>query len=102
MAFLMVMHHLIYYDEIISTGGPRTLKKNAKQTLEKVAQIVKQNLNPNEIFVLGEDEAVPSRDACLAAKVFEKAGFKYHSTNKDEMGESLNYVYENFRLFSGE
>ena len=70
----------------------------------KGLKLLKEFLDSEEIigFPIQKSEAVIYPDNIASQKAFEKAGFKYHSTNKDENGESMNYVYESFRLFSGD
>lgn len=72
--FANAMYHLVC-DEILN-GTRRMPKKNAEKIIENIAENVKRNLNPNGIFVLGEDEATQTLSSKLISKVFKNAGFE--------------------------
>lgn len=72
--FTNAMYHLIC-DNVIS-GGWRFLKKNAEETVQKLVHNIKENLNPNGIFVLGEDELLQTLNSDLVPKILKKEGFE--------------------------
>lgn len=62
----------------------------------KGSKLLKELLNCKAIcgFEIQKCEAVIYPGNIASQKAFENAGFKYCHHNKDENGESLNYVYE--------
>lgn len=79
--FSNAMYHLISEDIAI---GMRRPKKNAEEITRKIAQNVKENLNPNGIFVIGEDELLQTLETTeMIPKVFKEFGFKALNATDD-------------------
>ena len=70
--FSNAMYHLITEEKF----GIRYPKSNAEEIIKKLAQNVKDNLNPNGIFVLGEKEFEQTLDSVTVEKVFKEMGFR--------------------------
>lgn len=72
--FSNAMYHLISEDMAM---GMRRPKKNAEEITKKIAQNIKENLNPNGIFVLGENEVLQTMETTgIVPRVFAEFGFK--------------------------
>lgn len=72
--FSNAMYHLTTND--IANGMLRTPKENSEEIVREIAINVKQNLNPNGIFVLGENEVMQMMDSTTVPKVFKELGFE--------------------------
>ena len=72
--FSNAMYHLTTND--IANGMLRAPKENSEEIVRKIAINVKQNLNPNGIFVLGENEVSQMMDSTTVPKIFKELGFE--------------------------
>ena len=54
----------------------RAPKENSEEIVREIAMNVKKSLNPNGIFVLGENEAQQMIDETTIPKVFKELGFE--------------------------
>lgn len=72
------------------------LIKPEKRGLGKGTKLLKEFLNCKEVtgFAIQKCEAVIYPNNTASQKAFEKAGFKHHHSQKDENGDSMNYVYQ--------
>jgi len=85
--FSNAMYHLTTDD--VANGMLRVPKENSEEFVRNIAKNVKENLNPNGIFVLGENETTQMMDATTVPKVFKELGFE--PLNKTE--EHLENVW---------
>lgn len=85
--FTNAMYHLTTND--IANGMLRVPKDNSEEIVRKIATNVKENLNPNGIFVLGEDEVLQQMNATTIPKVFKEMGFQ--ALNETEHHEANVY-----------
>ena len=53
----------------------RTPKPNSEEIIKNLATQIKENLAPNGIFVLGENEIIQTFDDTTVPKVFKELGF---------------------------
>ena len=72
--FSNAMYHLTTND--IANGMLRAPKENSEEIVREIAMNVKQSLNPNGIFVLGENEIQQMMDQTTIPKVFKELGFE--------------------------
>lgn len=72
--FSNAMYHLTTND--IANGMLRAPKENSEEIVREIAVNVKKNLNPNGIFVLGENEIMQMMDQTTIPKVFKELGFE--------------------------
>ncbi len=72
--FSNAMYHLTTND--IGNGMMRYPKENSEEIIRKIALQVKENLNPNGLFVLGENEVTQMMDSTTIPKVFKELGFE--------------------------
>lgn len=83
--FRNALYHLITED--LEYSGSRRIKPNATEILTNLATQIKENLNNNGIFVLGENEAIQLLNDEIVCSVFEEQGLiplnetKEHSAN---------------------
>ena len=85
--FSNAIYHLTTDD--VANGMLRVPKENSEEVVRNIAKNVKENLNPNGIFVLGENETMQMMDATTVPKVFKELGFE--PLNKTE--EHLENVW---------
>lgn len=81
--FSNAMYHLTTDD--ILNGMHRLPKENSEEIVRKIALQVKENLNPNGIFVLGENEIMQTMDAYTVPRVFKELGFEPLNKTDDHM-----------------
>ena len=81
--FSNAMYHLTTKD--ILNGMHRLPKENSEEIVRKIALQVKENLNPNGIFVLGENEIMQTMDPYTVPKVFKEMGFEPLNKTEDHM-----------------
>ena len=72
--FSNAMYHLTTDD--VANGMMRICKKNSEEVVRNIAKNVKENLNSNGIFVLGENEITQMMDSTTVPKVFKELGFE--------------------------
>ena len=72
--FSNAMYHLTTDD--VANGMMRICKENSEEVVRNIAKNVKENLNPNGIFVLGENEVMQMMDSTTVPKVFKELGFE--------------------------
>ena len=72
--FTNAMYHLTTDD--VAKGLLRFPKENTEDIVRDIAKNVKENLNPNGIFVLGENEVEQMMDSTSVPKVFKELGFE--------------------------
>lgn len=81
--FSNAMYHLTTND--ILNGMYRLPKDNSEEIVRKIAANVKANLNPNGIFVLGENEIMQTMDPYTVPKVFKEMGFEPLNKTEEHM-----------------
>jgi len=86
-AFSLYEHKVIVMEVLIAPE---------KRSQGKGSKMLQEFLRCKEItgFAVKKSEAVIYPNNVASQKAFEKAGFQYHHSHKDEDGESMNYVYE--------
>ena len=72
--FSNAMYHLTTDD--VANGMMRICKESSEEVVRNIAKNVKENLNPNGIFVLGENEIIQMMDSTTVPKVFKELGFE--------------------------
>lgn len=79
--FRNAMYHLITED--IQGGLLRRLKHDAPETIRRIATQIKENMNENAIFVLGEEEYQQTMNTKTVPKILTELGFKPIFETKD-------------------
>lgn len=72
--FSNALYHLTTDD--IGGGMLRQPKENSEEIVRDIAIKIKQSLNPNGIFVLGENEYSQNMDSTIIPKVFKELDFE--------------------------
>ena len=72
--FSNALYHLT--NKEIENTNVRYLRSDTEDIIKKIAQDVKKSLNPNGIFVLGENEELQSLDSTTIPRVFQELGFE--------------------------
>lgn len=79
--FRNAMYHLIAED--VGNGLLRRLKPDAEETIRKIGKQIKENMNENGIFVLGQEEWLQTMDTETVPRVLKELGFKPVFETKD-------------------